>query len=299
MTLRSSTVRARWCARRAIALCGGVALTLVAAAQAADPGESDPKLPLWEAGIGVGGLTLPAYKGSSTTRVYVAPLPYFVYRGEILRANRDGVGLKVLGAQNWKLDLSLSGELPVESSGTKREGMKDLPLVGEVGAVLKYDFFNSPSLQWQLRVPLRYATGIHLNGLQSVGWISDPGLWVTGDVSLLGARWDWGASASVNFQNEKFNSFYYGVGATDATPTRSRYFAGGGYSGADLRVGAIHRFGRFVASGFVGMSNISGATFANSPLVQQTTNFYTGVAVFWVLKKSNEVAALNNRGDMQ
>jgi MipA family protein len=274
-------------------------LTLVAAAQAADPDESRPRLPLWEAGIGVGTLVLPAYKGSSTARVYIAPLPYFVYRGEILRANRDGVGLKVLGAQNWKLDLSLSGELPVESSGTKREGMKNLPLVGEVGAVLKYDFFNSPSLQWQLRVPLRYATGIRLSGLQSVGWISDPGVWVTGDVSLLGARWDWGASVNVNFQNETFNNFYYRVGAADATPTRSRYSASSGYSGADLRIGAIRRIGRFVASGFVGMSNISGATFGNSPLVQQTTNFYGGVALFWVFKKSNEVAAIDNRGDMQ
>ena len=299
MTLRSSAVRAGWSTRWAIAFCGGVALTLIAAAQAAEPGESDARLPLWEAGIGVGTLVLPAYKGSSTTRVYVAPLPYFVYRGEILRTNRDGVGLKILGAQNWKLDLSLSGGLPVQSSGTKREGMKDLPLVGEVGAVLKYDLFNSPSVQWQLRLPLRYASGFHLSGLQSVGWISDPGVWVSGDVSLLGARWDWGASVNVNFQNERFNNFYYGIGAADATPTRRRYSASGGYSGADLRAGVVRRIGGIVATGFVGMSNISGATFSNSPLVQQTTNFYAGVALFWVFDKSKEVATVINRGDMQ
>jgi len=223
----------------------------------------------------------------------------FCLSGEILRTNRDGVGLKILGAQTWKLDLSLSGGLPVQSSGTKREGMKDLPLVGEVGAVLKYDLFNSPSVQWQLRLPLRYASGFHLSGLQSVGWISDPGVWVSGDVSLLGARWDWGASVNVNFQNERFNNFYYGIGAADATPTRRRYSASGGYSGADLRAGVVRRIGGIVATGFVGMSNISGATFSNSPLVQQTTNFYAGVALFWVFDKSKEVATVINRGDMQ
>jgi MipA family protein len=278
---------------------------LVAAARAAEPAEPaapqapQASLPLWEAGVGVGTLVLPAYKGSSTTRVYVAPLPYFVYRGETLRTNREGVGLKVLGAENWRLDLSLSGGLPVQSSGTKREGMRDLPLVGEVGAVLKYDLSTSASQQWQLRLPLRYATGIRLSGLQSVGWISDPGVWVTGDFSLLGARWDWGASASLDFQSGSYNNFYYGVSAAEATPTRSRYAASGGYSGADLRVGAVRRIGSLVASGFVGVSNLSGATFRDSPLVQQSTNFYAGVALVWVFDKSKEPATVINRGDMQ
>jgi outer membrane protein len=299
MTRCSSIERARSSTRWAIRFFGGVAWALIATAQAAEPGEPDAKLPLWEAGIGVGSLTLPAYKGSSTTRTYVAPLPYFVYRGETLRANRDGVGLKMLGADNWKLDLSLSGALPVQSSGTKREGMKDLPLVGEIGSVLKYDFLDTPSFQWQLRLPVRYATGLHIDGLQSVGWISDPGIWVSSDVSLLGARWDWGASLNLNFQNSTFNNFYYGVGAADATPTRRRYSARGGYSGADLRAGAIRRIGSIIVSGFVGTSNISGATFSDSPLVQRTTNLYAGVAVFWVFQKSDRPAAVINHGDIQ
>jgi outer membrane scaffolding protein for murein synthesis (MipA/OmpV family) len=138
-----------------------------------------------------------------------------------------------------------------------------------------------------------------LSGLQSAGWISDPGVWVTGDASLLGARWDWGASLNVNFQNATFNNFYYGVSAADATPTRRRYPASGGYSGADLRAGAFRRIGSMVVSGFVGVSNISGATFNNSPLVQQTTNLYAGVALFWVFKKSDELATVINRGDLQ
>jgi len=300
MTGRSSALRTRWAACAAIACCAGGALTLVAGGvRAAEPGQPAAILPLWEAGVGAGTLVLPAYKGSSTTRVYVAPLPYFVYRGETLRTNRDGVGLKVIGAKDWKLDLSLSGGLPVQSSGTKREGMRDLPLVGEIGAVLKYDLYASPSQQWQLRLPLRYAEGLRFSGLESVGWISDPGVWVTGETSLLGARWEWGASANVSFQSGSYNNFYYGVDAAEATATRPRYSASGGYSGADLRIGAIRHIGNFVASGFVGASNISGATFGNSPLVQQTSNFYAGVALVWVFDRSKRAATVINQGDLQ
>ena len=103
----------------------------------------------------------------------------------------------------------------------------------------------------------------------------------------------------MNFQNATFNSFYYGVSAADETPTRRRYSASGGYSGADLRTGAIRRIGSTVVSGFVGVSNISGATFANSPLVQQTTGFYAGVPLYRLFKKSDELSHDNSGGEMQ
>jgi hypothetical protein len=46
--------------------------------------------PLWEAGVGVGVLRLPHYRGSDQSHTWVLPVPYFVYRGEFLRADREG-----------------------------------------------------------------------------------------------------------------------------------------------------------------------------------------------------------------
>src|SRR5690606_40394337 len=46
--------------------------------------------PLWEAGLGVGALTLPDYRGSDERTNYVFPLPYFIYRGDFLRVDREG-----------------------------------------------------------------------------------------------------------------------------------------------------------------------------------------------------------------
>ena len=60
------------------------------------------KLPLWEAGVGVGAVAVPAYKGSATYRTFAAPLPYFVYRGEIFRANRDGLRANLWQSDGWR-----------------------------------------------------------------------------------------------------------------------------------------------------------------------------------------------------
>jgi hypothetical protein len=177
--------------------------------------------------------------------------------------------------------------------------MKDLPLVAEVGPVLKYNFVDLPSYQLQFRLPLRYATGLHENGLQSVGWISDPGLWVAGKIPALGAGWDWGASVNLDYQSATYNNFYYGVGQADVTPNRGPYVAKGGYSGTDLRLGLVRRYRNFILSGFVGVSDIAGATFADSPLVQRTANLYAGVAVIWVFKKSAQFSKVRDYGDVQ
>ena len=70
------------------------------AAWAAGPVEAGPDVdaglnpgvprPLWELGVGVAGLRLPDYRGSDQSRGYVLPLPYIVYRGTWLKADRDG-----------------------------------------------------------------------------------------------------------------------------------------------------------------------------------------------------------------
>ena len=62
--------------------------------------------PLWEAGLGVAGLHFPDYRGSSQSRDYVLPAPYFVYRGEFLKADRHG--LRGIFFRTDRLDLNLS-----------------------------------------------------------------------------------------------------------------------------------------------------------------------------------------------
>jgi outer membrane protein len=70
-------------------------LVLLGLAAAALPAAA-ADAPLWELGLGVAGLRLPHYRGAQEARSWLLPVPYAVYRGEILRANRDGVKAMLL-----------------------------------------------------------------------------------------------------------------------------------------------------------------------------------------------------------
>ena len=62
---------------------------LLLAAGAAAPVRAAQDLPLWEAGVGVATVSFPAYRGSDQRQAFVLPTPYFVYRGEFLKADRS------------------------------------------------------------------------------------------------------------------------------------------------------------------------------------------------------------------
>ena len=106
------------------------ALLLAALAPSA---RAEPK-PKWELGAGATVLRLPDYRGSDESRGYVYPLPYFVYRGEFLRLDREGLRGVLIESDRVEFDLSLFGSLPVDSSkNLARAGMPDLDPVLEIG----------------------------------------------------------------------------------------------------------------------------------------------------------------------
>ena len=53
--------------------------------------------PLWELGLGVGGLYLPDYRGSDQSQGYLAPLPVLVYRGTWFKSDREGTRAMLAG----------------------------------------------------------------------------------------------------------------------------------------------------------------------------------------------------------
>jgi len=82
------------------------------------------KKPLWELGLGVAGLRLPDYRGSDQSRGYLVPLPYVVYRGTWLKADRDGARALLLETQRVKVDVSVAASTPTRSrDNVAREGM--------------------------------------------------------------------------------------------------------------------------------------------------------------------------------
>ena len=113
--------------------------------------------PLWELGVGVAALRMPDYRGSDEYRYYLLPYPYFIYRGDILRVDRERISGRIFETDRFLLDVSLNGSVPVKSSDNPdRQEMPDLvrsvitlgtPFTGHPKATNAWRFYNLVSGQ--------------------------------------------------------------------------------------------------------------------------------------------------------
>ncbi|MDO8595051.1 MAG: MipA/OmpV family protein, partial [Sulfuricaulis sp.] len=147
----------------------------IAALGASFSGHAEQK-PLWEAGLGIGAVTFPDYRGSDRTQTYVLPVPYFVYRGEFLKADRNGVRGRFFDSDRVELNVTMNASLPVDSKdNAARQGMPDLKPTVEIGPSLDLTLwrFGDKRAKLDLRLPL--VTGVTIEGSpQSTGWQFSP-----------------------------------------------------------------------------------------------------------------------------
>jgi outer membrane scaffolding protein for murein synthesis (MipA/OmpV family) len=281
-------LRARW----ALALLAAAAAPL----RAAEPGpDIDAGLnpgsqrPLWELGLGVAGLSLPDYRGSDRSRAYLLPLPYIVYRGTWLKADRDGARALLFEAPRVKVDVSAAATTPARSSdNTARAGMADLPGTAEIGPNLNVWLAGSPQQRWrlELRVPVRAAVTVQRSP-KSIGATLSPNLNL--DLGGVGGGWNVGLLAGPLFADRRYHEHFYGVDAADATPDRPAYRAHGGYAGWRAVAASSRRFGDTWVGAFARYDGLGGAAFDDSPLVRRRSTFTFGIGVSWILKTSSEL----------
>jgi outer membrane scaffolding protein for murein synthesis (MipA/OmpV family) len=280
-------------ARLAIALAGAA----LACPALASPGPDQE--PLWEAGLGVGGVYFPDYRGSSQSRAYVLPAPYFVYRGRFLQADRNGVRGVFAGNDRVDLNVSLGASLPVNSShDNARAGMSDLKGTVEAGPSLEVKLWEAEGerARLELRMPVRGAVTIE-SSPRYVGAQFYPhlNLDTTGSGNLEG--WHLGLTAGPVFTNASYNRYFYEVTPPDATPERPAYAPGGGYAGAEFLAAFSKRFPSYWVGGFVRYDSLRGATFAASPLVTSKNYFAAGIAISWIVGESSERVPVTELGE--
>jgi outer membrane scaffolding protein for murein synthesis (MipA/OmpV family) len=103
-----------------------IASTCAVTAAAALPAAA-AQLPLWEAGVGLGAVSSPAYPASSDRSTRALALPFVVYRGEIIRSDQGGIGARVLHGDTFELDVGFAASLPARSDDIEaRRGMPNL-----------------------------------------------------------------------------------------------------------------------------------------------------------------------------
>src|SRR3972149_1463791 len=122
-----------------------IAFIYLIAAIIFSPASFAQQLPLWEFGIGFGALHLPFYRGADTTSNLVVPFPYLVYRGDWFKIDESGVHHRLFLSDRAKLELSLSGGVPVPSGDTDslRAGMPDLDPTVEFGPSLEINLWEN------------------------------------------------------------------------------------------------------------------------------------------------------------
>jgi outer membrane scaffolding protein for murein synthesis (MipA/OmpV family) len=258
-------------------------------ALAAAPAPADER-PLWELGAGVGAFALPDYRGSDQARGYVLPVPYVVYRGKFLKADRHGVRGELFDSDRLELNLSVAASLPVNSSrNDARSGMPDLRPSLELGPSLEFTLWRSGTGRelLELRLPVRAAFTLE-SSPRAIGWVATPNL----NLDLPGrgalAGWNFGLLAGPVYGSRRQHQYFYGVAPEFATPARPAYAAAGGYAGLQFLAAASRRYDTFWVGAFVRADTLRGAAFETSPLVKRDTYVAAGFAVAWVLGTSRE-----------
>lgn len=178
---------------------------------------AEPK-PLWEAGLGVGSLVFPDYRGSDETRAYPIPMPYFVYRGEFLKADREGMRGELFDRTYAELSVSLNATIPVQSEDNDaRAGMPDLDPTIEIGPSLDLHLWRSHDerMEVDLILPLRAPITIE-SSPQVLGWVFSPRVNLD-IVDVRGSGWDLGVGAGPVFADRKYHDYFYSVGPEHVT----------------------------------------------------------------------------------
>lgn len=248
-------------------------------------------LPLWELGMGAFPSTYPAYRGSQDQQAYLLPFPYIIYRGDILKIDREGIRARLFDSDRMQLNLSLNGAIPVSSDDSgARDGMPDLNPTLEIGPSLNIRLSDpSPQQRLSLRLPLRAVIATDFTEAEHAGWLFHPHINL--DTRGVAGGWNVGVSLGPLLATHDYHAYYYAVSPTYATPTRPAYRATSGYSGTAAILSLSRRYNKVWAGAFVRYDNLAGAAFSDSPLMETDHSVMAGFAVAYVFAKSSEVVA--------
>ncbi len=240
--------------------------------------------PLFEFGVVGGAGYVPNYPASDESSVEAIALPYFVYRGEIIRAGDRGlVRGRLIRRRNVELDISLSGSFSTDSDDNDaRRGMPDLDYLVEVGPRLQLTLARAE--RWaklELELPLRAVFSTDLSSIDHRGFVFAPELAYQHE-NLLQTGTQLKLSIGAKFADEELQDYFYEVDDRFETSTRPAFEADFGYLGSRLQLLASRPFGkRFRAFAGGAIDLHQGAANEDSPLFREDVTYSVGIGLIW------------------
>lgn len=263
---------------------------LAANAPADDSSTADsPDYPGWKElwsdltlGVGIAAVDYPHYPGSPQSDTLVAPLPYLEYEGDWLSIDRDGIQASLFKSDRAKLDISVSGSLPVNNDDDiLREGMNDLELILEVGPELELKLAQWGNNTLELHLPLRAALELDpSNGIEPVGWVFDPRVHYEWRTQSIEFEIDLGAYTA----DQEYNQLLYGVSQPFATLARPQYRAKSGLVGYRLSSTIQYDVGAWSFLAYARYMDLGSAKNTDSPLFVDDSYVLFGVGAIWRFK---------------
>ena len=241
--------------------------------------------PKWELGVGLGGLSMPHYRGSDQRAEYISPVPYIRYNGERFKVDREGGRFYFYNSEDIIIDVSMAFALQVDSDDNRaRIGMTDLEHIIEIGPRIQYNLYQSEdkNLRFRFALPLRAAFATDFRRTENIGWVLSPYL----QLRYFNTGWESTISVGPTWASEDYNNYFYKIAPQYATATRPSYNAQAGYSGSRITVTFNKRFDKIYFGLFARYDNLSNATFIDSPLIKQNDSFTVGAILSWVFKRS-------------
>jgi len=254
------------------------------------------QLPLWEAGVGFGALHLPSYRGADTSNNLVIPFPYLIYRGERFNIDEAGVHQRLFKSDYTKLELSLSGGVPVSSGDTDgiRNGMPDLDPTVEIGPSLEIRLWENDLTKrsLMLNLPLRATASVSTSKIDHQGYAFAPYIEYVIKSQQPG-NWKVGLAFGPLYADEEYHNYFYEVTSEYATATRPEYHSQGGYSGSRITLTMQKNIGDVWLGTFFRYDSLVQTAFEDSPLV--TSDYYHafGFAMTWVFAKSKTLVKVD------
>lgn len=256
------------------------------------------KLPRYELGIGGGSFYVPDYPGADESRYRGLMLPFFIYRGDVWRADQEG-GLRgrFINRERLKFDLSFNAAFNAHSNhNDARRGMPDLDWIGEVGPRVLYHIVKSPKHGLDFSFPIRHVFSVGVKSwdihANARGFTVNPEVTYKRngliDRTIMGR-----VTVGGTWATEKLMDYFYQVDPQYALAHRPPYDAKAGYLSTDVTLSLIKFFPKQNVAAFAGVnwSFYNDAENRRSPLLRDRETAAYAVGFVWSVLQSKELIA--------
>lgn len=240
-------------------------------------------------GVGYGTGSVPHYPASSQNQTESLFLPIIVYRGDVLKSDRED-GTRVELFKSLELDINLSFGATFNNDSSENEARRNMPNLNytlETGPALNFKLWSVPNYGFlRLQVPLRLNFETDFKKTDFLGFVFEPELRFQKTHFLI-PNLRSSTSIASEFFSERVANYFYEVEPQYATPERPVYNGRDGLSAFKVSQNFMYEYEKFSFIMGTAYSNFSYSANKQSPLFKSVHNQSYFIAVAWLFYKTS------------